>query len=84
MLLVGWDAKIVQSTASQIITLSGLSNRDQLNAAIARVQANYTCSEVRDVTAEGIKTKLRIEFNEPNPNAKPKKAANDESLEQAA
>jgi hypothetical protein len=67
MLLVGWDAKVVQATCVQLCSLVGLTRRDQLNAAIARVTGTYTYSEVRDVTADGIKAKLRVMFGEPKP-----------------
>jgi hypothetical protein len=64
MLLVGWDAKVVQATAVQLITLSAVT-RTLLDSTIARVKATYSASEVRDVTADGIKRQLRALFGEP-------------------
>ena len=64
LLLLGWDAKIVQATAVQITTLAP-ANRADLDATIARTVKHYTHSEVRDVTAEGVKSKLRVLFDEP-------------------
>lgn len=66
MLLVGFDAKLVQTTATQLLTLSGLT-RKSLDDTIARVKKMYNGSEIRDVTADGIKRRLRDEFNEPHP-----------------
>lgn len=66
MLLIGFDAKIVQSTARKLVTLSALT-RDGLNAIIAAAEQEFNASEVRDVTAEGIKRQLRSLFNEPQP-----------------
>lgn len=69
ILLVGYDAKIVQRTAVQQISIS-VSTRAALNEAIERVRANYRPSEIRDVTHDGIKKRLAKEFGE---NTKPVK-----------
>jgi hypothetical protein len=70
-LLIGWDAKLVQSTAMYISSLSGLTSRAQLDAAIKRAIGTHAYSEVRDVTAEGVKAKLCLLFNEPKPGTEP-------------
>jgi hypothetical protein len=65
-LLIGWDSKLVHDTAMYVSSLTGLQNRDQLNAAIARAIGSHAHSEVRDLTAEGIQARLRKLFNEPS------------------
>lgn len=65
-LLVGYDAKLVQSTAIQIITLS-VPSRAGLDQAIAYVKRSYNASEVRDVTATGIVKRLKKLFGEIEP-----------------
>jgi hypothetical protein len=57
VLLVGYDAKIVQSNAIQQISLT-TGTEAEYAAAIARVKANYNASEIRDVTNDGIKRKM--------------------------
>lgn len=66
-LLAGFDAKVVVSTATRSMTLSGALTRAQLNDAIARVAKDLNASEIRDVTAPGIQAQLRKMFNEPTP-----------------
>ena len=63
MLLVGYDAAVVQRTAIQYMTISDFS-RASLDAAIARVKANYSAGEVRDVTAPGLMKKFAKMFGE--------------------
>jgi hypothetical protein len=66
MLLTGYSDKIVQSTATQITTLSGVT-RKNLTETIERLAKIYSASEVCDVTAPGILRQLRVLFNEPHP-----------------
>ena len=66
MLLIGYDAKIVQSTAIQYITLTNIT-RASLDAMIAKAKASYNASEIRDVTASGIAKKLKKMFDEVDP-----------------
>lgn len=63
MLLVGYDSKIVQSTAIQICTLTAIT-RESLNSVLERVSKDYSASEIRDVTALGIKKRLAKLFGE--------------------
>ena len=63
MLLCGYDAGVVQRTALQYTTLSA-PTRTSLNAAIARMQADNSAAEVRDVTAPSILKKLAKMFGE--------------------
>lgn len=67
VLLVGYDAQIVQRTAIQSISIS-IPTRANIDAAIARVKTNYNAAEVRDVTHDGIKSRLAKLFGE---NTKP-------------
>ena len=53
VLLVGYDNRIVQRTAIQSISIS-VPTQHYLDAAIERVKANYSASEVRNVTEAGI------------------------------
>ena len=80
MLLVGFDNKIVQATATQLITLSGLT-RESLNATIERVAKTYSAAEICDVTAEGVKRQLRVAFNEPHPLTAKQIAAGERKLD---
>lgn len=63
VLLVGYDAQIVQRTAVQQVSIS-IATRENLNAAIERVRLNYNAKDVRDITADGIKKKLAKVFGE--------------------
>lgn len=65
-LLIGFDAKLVKQTAQERVTLT-LSTRENLDAVIAQKAAHHNASAVNDVTAPGVKTKLRKLFNEPAP-----------------
>jgi hypothetical protein len=66
MLLVGYDAKIVQSTAIQYITLTAVT-RASLNAMIEKAKISYNASDIRDVTAPGIQKQLKKLFGEVDP-----------------
>lgn len=66
MLLAGYESNIVQKTCLHYTTLTAIS-RASLDFAIARMSANFTNSNVVDVTADGIKKRLAKEFNEPDP-----------------
>lgn len=83
MLLVGFDAKIVQSTATQMITLS-CPSRENLNATIERVSKTYSASQICDVTVEGVKRQLRDEFGEPHPLTAKQQAAIDKAAKEIA
>ena len=61
--LVGYDAKVVQRTAIQQVSITG-TKRQELVAAIDRIRVNYNASEIRDVTADGIKRRLEKNFAE--------------------
>ena len=61
VILVGYDAKIVQRTAIQQVSLSILSKAN-IEAAFERIKANYNASELRDVTADGIKKRIEKEI----------------------
>lgn len=61
IILVGYDAKIVQRTAIQQVSLSVLSKAN-IEAAFERIKANYNASELRDVTADGIKKRIEKEI----------------------
>ena len=61
IVLIGYDAKIVQRTAIQQMTLS-VPTRANLDAIFARIKSNYNATELRDVTAPGIKQRLEKEF----------------------
>ena len=63
VLLVSWVKPVVQKTATQISSLSGLS-RDSLDAAIARATSSYKPANVVDVTPPGIHAQLRKLFGE--------------------
>lgn len=72
MLLVGYESKIVQSTATQWITMSNIT-RASLNATIEMVARNYNAI-IKDITDEGVKKQLAKEFGEEVPKEKkPKK-----------
>jgi hypothetical protein len=68
MLLVGYYPDIVQRTATQITTLSN-PTREYLNKFIERARVDYNASEIRDVTAPGIKKQLAKLFGEEIPKA---------------
>ncbi len=61
IILVGYDAKIVQRTAIQQVSLSVLSKAN-IEAAFERIKANYNASELRDGTADGIKKRIEKEI----------------------
>jgi hypothetical protein len=61
IILVGYDAKIVQRTAIQQVSLSVLSKAN-IQTAFGRIKANYRASELRDVTADGIKKRIEKEI----------------------
>jgi len=63
VLLAGYDAAVVQRTALQNTSLSGVT-RESLNAAIERLRVANSAAEVRDVTAPAIKKKLAKLFGE--------------------
>jgi len=63
VLLMGYDAAVVQRTAIQSTTLSA-TTRASLNAAIERLKAGNSAAEVRDVTAPAIQKKLAKMFGE--------------------
>lgn len=65
-LLIGFDAKIVKQTAQERVTIS-LASRESLNELIEQKTKYYNASTVQDVTAAGVKTKLRKAFGEPAP-----------------
>lgn len=68
IILVGYDAKVVQRTAIQQVSLS-IATKANLDAAFARIKTNYNASELRDVTADGIKKRLEKLFAETTPSA---------------
>lgn len=71
MLLAGYDASVVQRTAIQYTSLTGLT-RESLNAAIERMRASNSAKDVRDCTAPAIQKKLARMFGEtPQPPAAP-------------
>ncbi len=64
MMLVGYDPKVVQSTAMQYFTLNAIS-REVVNGALQRIRTSYNASEIKDVTPVGLKKKLAKMFGEP-------------------
>jgi hypothetical protein len=63
MMLVGYDPRVVQSTAMQYYTLN-LISRAVINATLERIRASYSASEIRDVTPTGLRKKLAKQFGE--------------------
>lgn len=66
VMLVGYDAKVVQRTAIQQISLTGV-RRTELQAALDRVKTSYNASVVNDVTGDGIKKRLEKNFQSTDP-----------------
>jgi len=64
MMLVGYDPKVVQSTAMQYYTLNAIS-RKVINDTLARIKQSYSAAEIKDVTPQGLKKKLAKMFGEP-------------------
>lgn len=65
-LLAGFDSKIILKTATRVITMS-YPTRPSLDEAIAKVTRELNASDVKDVTADGIKRQLRFLFDESTP-----------------
>lgn len=70
MLLAGYDASVVQRTATSYTTLSGLT-RESLNEAIARMKKGHNAAEIKDCTASSIQKKLAKMFGETPAQAAP-------------
>jgi len=64
MMLVGYDPKVVQSTAMQYFTLSAIS-RDVINSTLQRIRTSYSAAEIKDVTPPALKKKFAKMFGEP-------------------
>jgi len=64
MMLVGYDPKVVQSTAMQYYTLNAIT-RATVDQTLERIKTSYSAAEIRDVTPTALKKKLAKMFGEP-------------------